>query len=155
MSRDEYLEMLATAAPTVNQRGRIMDECRRLGLADRAERLAVLAGLLGLDRLGSTADLTMGQAGQLVNALQRVRDRAELPGMQDQDSEGRQDREGGLADDGGGQGGGRAGSGRVTTAVAVQRIILRAYLASRQMEHAIGADDLSALKCAPCARREF
>jgi hypothetical protein len=56
-----------------------MRECDRLGLDDRAERLAVCAALLGVDELGSTGDLVMGQAGQLVNTLRIIRDRAELP----------------------------------------------------------------------------
>lgn len=79
MTRDEYLTLLDTEPATLNQRGRIMHECDRLGLVDRTERLAVLAAVLGIDGLDSTADLVMGQAGQLVNVLQRTRDRAELP----------------------------------------------------------------------------
>ena len=78
MNRDEYLEMLATEPATPNQRGAIMGEFARLGVTDRGERLAACAALLGLGELGSTADLVMGEAGRLVNLLQRLRDRAEL-----------------------------------------------------------------------------
>lgn len=81
MTRDEYLAVLATEPATANQRGRIMAECDRLGLTDRAERLAVLAELLDIDELDTTAELVMGQAGHLVNLLQRTSDRAELPGI--------------------------------------------------------------------------
>lgn len=87
MTRDEWFAMLDSEPVTPNQRGAIMRECDRLGIVDRSERLAVLAALAGLDALGSTADLTMGQAGQIVNALQRTRDRAELPDMARVDDE--------------------------------------------------------------------
>jgi hypothetical protein len=92
MTRDEYLEMLATEPATPTQVGAILGEFRRLGVDNRAERLAVSAELLGLDGLGSTTDLVMGQAGQLVAMLRRVRDRAELPDVataadDDQDDE--------------------------------------------------------------------
>ena len=46
--------------------------------ADRAERLAVCAALLGLDELASTKDLTAGQAGQLVRMLAQLRGRGGL-----------------------------------------------------------------------------
>jgi hypothetical protein len=46
--------------------------------ADRAERLAACATLLGLDGLSSTKDLTAGQAGQLVRMLAQLRARGEL-----------------------------------------------------------------------------
>jgi hypothetical protein len=84
MDRDEYLAMLAIESATPNQRGAIMREFGRLGFhprRDRAKRLAVCARLLGLDSLESTAGLTQGQAGQLVNALQQVRDPSELPDL--------------------------------------------------------------------------
>ena len=51
---------------------------RHHGLRDRAERLAVCATFLGLDYLESSGDLTMGQAGVLLNIARRARDRAEL-----------------------------------------------------------------------------
>jgi hypothetical protein len=79
MTRDEYLAMLESDPVTPGQRGAIMRECDRLGLTDRAERLSVLAELLDLDALGSTGELTMGQAGKLVNARQNTRDRGDLP----------------------------------------------------------------------------
>lgn len=81
MNREEYLAMLDTEPATPTQRGAVMGEFARLGFhprRDRAERLAACARLLGLDALDSTAGLTMGQAGQLVNTLRHVRDRAEL-----------------------------------------------------------------------------
>jgi hypothetical protein len=79
VNRAEWNHVLDTEPATPNQRGAIMRECGRLGLADRAERLAILAALAGIDALGSTADLTMGQAGQLVNLLQHTTDRSALP----------------------------------------------------------------------------
>ena len=78
MTRDEYLHMLGTEPATSTQVGAIIGEFERLGVADRAERLAICAELLGLEELGSTSGLVMGQAGYLVNLLQRTRDRAEL-----------------------------------------------------------------------------
>jgi len=79
MTREEWNEVLATEPATRNQVGAVLRECDRLHLGDRAERLAVCAALLGLDELGSTADLVMGQAGSLYRMLLDVRDRAELP----------------------------------------------------------------------------
>jgi hypothetical protein len=79
MTRDEYLEMLATEPATATQVGAIVGEFRRLGVIDRAERLAISAELLGLEELGSTTDLVMGDAGRLYRTLLDVRDRAELP----------------------------------------------------------------------------
>lgn len=81
MRKDEWDQVLATAPATPNQRGAIMREFGRLGFHpryDRAERLAACAALLGVDELGSTADLTQGQAGQLVNVLRLTTDRAAL-----------------------------------------------------------------------------
>lgn len=81
MDRAEYLAVLDTEPATPNQRGAVMREFSRLGFHyrhDRAERLAICATMLGVDSLGSTAELTQGQAGQLVNALQRIGDRDEL-----------------------------------------------------------------------------
>jgi hypothetical protein len=78
MTRVEYLEMLATEPATPMQVGAIMGEFDRLGVADRAERLALSAELLGLDELDSTTDLVMGEAGRLVGILRSTRDRAEL-----------------------------------------------------------------------------
>lgn len=79
MTRDEWIQVLDSEPATPNQRGALMRECERLGLTGRAERLAVLAGLLGADELDTTGDLTMGQAGQLVGILHRAGGLAELP----------------------------------------------------------------------------
>jgi hypothetical protein len=79
VNRADWHAHIESVPLTPAQRGRIMAECARLGLAGRAERLAVLARLLGLDGLGSTADLTQGQAGRLVSLFQRIRDRSGLP----------------------------------------------------------------------------
>lgn len=82
MTRDEYLHVLATEPLTATQRGAVLGEFRRLGLdspADRSRRLAVSAAILGLDELTSTADLSMGQAGQLVSALRSITDCSGLP----------------------------------------------------------------------------
>jgi hypothetical protein len=80
MMLDEWHAVLATAPATPNQRGAIMREFERLGFgeADRAERLAICAALAGLENLGSTADLRMGEAGQVYRVLLAVGDRGEL-----------------------------------------------------------------------------
>lgn len=78
MNRDEWNQVLDTEPLTPNQRGAIMGEFTRLGIRDRAERLAACAALLGIDALATTADLTQGQAGQLVNVLERTTDRDAL-----------------------------------------------------------------------------
>jgi hypothetical protein len=116
MNRDEYLAVLETEPVTPNQRGAILGHFRRLGFhprSDRAERLAICAALAGLDALGATAELTMGQAGQVINVLERTRDRAELAAAT-------------VA-------AGGAGSGddaeQLTPAEAVGRIIILVYLA--------------------------
>ena len=80
MRLDEWHHVLATEPATPNQRGVIMREFERLGFgeADRAERLAICAALAGLENLGSTADLRMGEAGQVYRVLLGVADRDEL-----------------------------------------------------------------------------
>lgn len=79
MNRDEYLVVLATEPATATQVGAIIGEFGRLGVDDRAERLAITAALLGLENVSSTTDLVMGDAGRLVAMLRRTHDRAELP----------------------------------------------------------------------------
>jgi hypothetical protein len=81
VTRDEYLEILATQPATGAQVGAIISEFDRLGVVDRAERLATTAELLELEHVGSTTDLVMGDAGRLVRMLQRTRDHAELAGI--------------------------------------------------------------------------
>jgi hypothetical protein len=83
VNRAEYISLLATAPITPAQRAAILAEFTRLGLTDRAERLGICAGLLGLSDLGSTNDLVMGQAGQLVGMLRNVRDRDALAALAD------------------------------------------------------------------------
>src|ERR1017187_8637887 len=80
MTRDELNEMLATEPATRNQVGAIHREFERLGFRekDRAERLAVSAAMIELGSLGSTRDLTMGQAGCLVCLLLVTGERSEL-----------------------------------------------------------------------------
>jgi hypothetical protein len=65
------------------QFGAIQREFTRLGYAraERDERLAVSAGLLGLDGLGSTRDLVKGQAGVLLRILLGTGSRAELDAL--------------------------------------------------------------------------
>lgn len=116
MTRDEYLAMLESDPVTPGQRGAIMRECDRLGLTDRAERLAILAELLDLDALGSTGELTMGQAGKLVNVLQNTRDRADLPEIAEAGDVGGQDH----GDAGGGDGDGEF----ISVAEAIGQIML-------------------------------
>jgi hypothetical protein len=65
----DWHAVLASEPATCGQVGAIHGECQRLGLTDRAERLAVTATLLGLDGLDSTRDLVMGDAGRLVRML--------------------------------------------------------------------------------------
>jgi len=81
MTRDEYLIVLKTESATSNQVGAIHRQFARLGVGDRAERLAICAALLGLDELGSTTHLVMGQAGHLVGILRQARERADLPAV--------------------------------------------------------------------------
>jgi hypothetical protein len=95
MTRDEWNEVLAIAPLTQAQRVAVHAEFARLGVADRAERLAACAALLGLDGLGSTMDLTQGQAGKLIGEL-RARDRGELAAVAAAD-DGDQDAEDGSA----------------------------------------------------------
>lgn len=80
MTREEWLEVLATAPATRSQVGAIHAEFARLGFtaAERAERLAATAGLLGLEGLWSTRDLVMGDAGRLVGMLRQLADRPAL-----------------------------------------------------------------------------
>src|SRR5579859_1671348 len=82
MTRDEWLVVLATEPATAVQRGAVMGEFHRLGLdgpGARSERLAICAALLGIADLGSTRELVMGQAGQLVLALRQIPSRGDLP----------------------------------------------------------------------------
>ena len=72
------LEMLETTWATQPQVGAILGEFRRMRIRQRDERLLICATLLDLDGLGSTWDLTMGQAGKLVQILRATHDRAEL-----------------------------------------------------------------------------
>lgn len=78
MNRAEWDAYAATVPLTANQLGAIQGHCERLGLLDRAERLAVLAELADLGHLGSTADLTLGQAGKLIGTLRSLSSPADL-----------------------------------------------------------------------------
>ena len=130
MTRDEYLAMLDTEPATPTQRGAVMRECDRLGLADRAERLAILAALLDLDALGSTANLTMGQAGKLVNLLQSTQNRGDLPEITTATGADDGGQLGDHTDDAGPDDGqGDDGSGGMSIAEAIHRIILMFALA--------------------------
>lgn len=81
MNLAEFHIRLASEPATWNQRGRIMAECARLGLDDRAGRLAVCAVLAGLDELDSTRDLVMGDAGLIVRTLTEAASRDDLPAV--------------------------------------------------------------------------
>jgi hypothetical protein len=126
MTRDEYLHVLATEPATSTQVGAIIGEFDRLGITGRAERLAISAELLGLDGLDSTADLTQGQAGYLVNLLRRTRDRTGLPGItaagDDEDQAAEHDSRD-LADDG------QDGGERITWPEVINRIVIMLYAA--------------------------
>ncbi len=77
MNRAEFLQKLATEPATPRQLGAVMHEFERLGYrrstVDRPARLGVAAALLHLEQLGSTHDLTMGEAGRLLHMLQGFR----------------------------------------------------------------------------------
>jgi len=77
----EYRTRLGTEPLTLNQLGRIHAEFYRLGFhvsADRAERLRLTAALARVPTIGSTKDLTMGEAGRTVGALTGCRTAADL-----------------------------------------------------------------------------
>lgn len=77
----EYRARLDAEPLTLNQLGRIHREFARLGfreLADRAERLRLTAALAWSEPIGSTKDLTMGEAGRAIGALTGCRTAAEL-----------------------------------------------------------------------------
>jgi hypothetical protein len=129
VNRDEWNAVLATESATANQLGAIMGEFARLGISDRAERLAVCAALLDLDELDTSADLTMGDAGRLLNVLQHTADRAELPDVTALDGDGSDDERTGA--------GTRAGSKPVTIADLIgQLALLLAQVFSPVPEHA-------------------
>jgi hypothetical protein len=107
-----------------------MRECDRLGLDDRAERLAVCAALLGVDELGSTRDLVMGQAGQLLNILQRTRDRGDLPDVTP------------AADGDEDQGDEQVGEDRITIPEAIIRIMVMVHMAYREKDRADTSGDV-------------
>jgi len=116
MTRDEYLSVLECEPATPRQRGAVMGECVRLGLIRRAERLAVLACLLDVDALDSTAELSMGQAGQLINRLRAANGPADLTGSRDDSA--------GQADDGQGQ---AAPAGWVTLGMAIASLLVALF----------------------------
>jgi len=76
---------VTTPPATRTQVGALHGQFRRLGFPrwetsrDRAARLAACAALLGIDRLDSTRDLTMGQAGILIHDLPLFTSRDDLP----------------------------------------------------------------------------
>jgi hypothetical protein len=82
MTLDEWHQVLATEPATPRQLGAVLHQFERLGYQDnrwdRPARLAAAAALLHLGQLDSTRQLTMGQAGQLLHALQGFRSRAQL-----------------------------------------------------------------------------
>jgi hypothetical protein len=92
MTREQWNEVLAVAPLTPAQCGAVHGEFTRLGVTRRTERLGICAALLGLDSLGSTSDLTQGQAGQLIARLRDIRIRDELAAVlladdEDQDAD--------------------------------------------------------------------
>ena len=80
MHLEQWRAVQTTEPATMNQAGKIHREFGRLGSGedDRSERLAICARMPDLVGLRSLRDLTMGEAGRLINALPRVRDRAQL-----------------------------------------------------------------------------
>lgn len=81
MKREDWHAVLASEPATFLQVRACVLECERLGLVDRAGRLAACAALLGLAELGSTCDLCMGDAGRLLRLLRGCRDRGELDAL--------------------------------------------------------------------------
>jgi len=84
---EEWSAELAVRPATDNQVGCLHRHFERLGYrrADRDDRLATCAALLGLDGLATMTDLRQGQAGQLARMLAGIRTRAQLaaaPGAQ-------------------------------------------------------------------------
>lgn len=128
MTREEWNAYAESVPLTPDQRGAILGHCDRLGLTDRGERLTVLAAVLDLDELESTAGLTLGQAGRLVNLLQHTSGRADLPDVT-------------AAAVGDGQddehaGDGQDGTERITWPEAITRISVMVYVAYREKENA-------------------
>ena len=81
MTRDEWLDVLATEDATPDQVGRIRAEFNRLGFhgsATRDERLRLTEILADSDPIETTKDLTMGEAGRAIRALIRCRTTQEL-----------------------------------------------------------------------------
>ena len=75
MNKEEYLAKLETRALTKNQQGRIMAEFERLGFDekdDRDERLDICSYLIERE-IDTTWMLKQGEAGKLVNTLQKLR----------------------------------------------------------------------------------
>ncbi len=134
VNRDEYLAVLESEPATRNQCGAIMREFERFGFhhrRNRAERLAACASLLGIDELSSTTDLTQGQAGQLVRALEHITDRAALwqaAGLRTDDDE----QPAGHDDQGADEAGeaSPAASARETWPEALTRLMVMSYQAT-------------------------
>lgn len=128
MRLEEWRQVQETESASPNQVGRIVAEFERLGFgeADRAGRLAVTAALAGLDRLGSTRDLTLGQAGKLCGMLPRIASRDELPAAAGAAAD--QAPEAAGPDDNGGQGDGQPAG--PTLAEAIRDLIVQIYAAA-------------------------
>jgi hypothetical protein len=70
-----YRERLAVDPLTLNQLGAIHRRFAALGLdehRDRPARLAITARLAGVPEVGSTKELTMGEAGRVIRSLDRL-----------------------------------------------------------------------------------
>jgi hypothetical protein len=80
MKLAEWHEQLATEPLRPNQLGAIHGEFRRLGYGrlDRAARLEVTAELARCGPVESTRELTMGEAGRVINALRQCPDLSAL-----------------------------------------------------------------------------
>ena len=146
MRLDEWHHVLATEPATPNQRGVVMREFERLGFgeADRAERLAICAALAGLENLGSTADLRMGEAGQVYRVLLGVADRDELraaAGVVDEDQAHEDDE--GQADEDDDEGQADEQPAGPTLAGAIKHLVILAYLSwqGKRDREVPGSDD--------------
>src|ERR1035441_8771002 len=81
MNLTEWHEVLATEPATREQIGAIHGEFRRLGYRDpwhRADRLPVTARLAECEPIGSSKDLSQGEAGRALRMLQQCENSGSL-----------------------------------------------------------------------------
>jgi len=77
----QYRERLTAEPLTLTQLGAVHGEWRRLGLRDRDERLRLSAAIAQAEPIGSTKELTLGEAGRLVGQLRECGSLADARAM--------------------------------------------------------------------------